>query len=111
MIKAAPEIALIREGARIADLGGAACVEALADGVPEYQVALHATGAMVREIARSHPEAELMDTWTWFQSGINTDGAHNPVTSRLVRNGDILSLNLLPDDRRLLHGARTHAVP
>lgn len=96
MVKSAPEIALIREGARVADLGGAACVEALADGVPEYEVALHATGAMVREIARSHPDAELMDTWTWFQSGINTDGAHNPVTSRQVRNGDVLSLNCFP---------------
>ena len=37
-----------------------------------------------------------MDTWVWFQSGINTDGAHNPVTSRRVRAGDILSLNCFP---------------
>jgi creatinase len=37
-----------------------------------------------------------MDTWTWFQSGINTDGAHNPVTSRKIRQGDILSLNCFP---------------
>lgn len=96
MVKSPAEIALIREGARIADIGGGACVEALADGVPEYEVALHSTGAMVREIARSFPDAELMDTWTWFQSGINTDGAHNPVTSRRVRNGDILSLNCFP---------------
>ena len=96
MIKSAHEIALIREGARIADIGGAACVEALSDGVSEHEVALHATGAMVREIARSFPDAELMDTWTWFQSGINTDGAHNPVTSRRLRKGDILSLNCFP---------------
>ena len=96
MVKSPAEIALIRAGARVADLGGAACVEALADGVPEYEVALHATGAMVREIARSFPGAELMDTWTWFQSGLNTDGAHNPVTSRRVRKGDILSLNCFP---------------
>lgn len=96
MVKSAEEIALIRNGARIADLGGAACVEALGDGVPEYEVALHATGAMVREIARTYPHSELMDTWTWFQSGINTDGAHNPVTSREVREGDILSLNCFP---------------
>lgn len=96
MVKSADEIALIRNGARIADVGGAACVEALADGVPEYEVALHATGAMVREIARTYPHSELMDTWTWFQSGINTDGAHNPVTSRKVQQGDILSLNCFP---------------
>jgi len=96
MVKSAEEIALIVEGARIADLGGAACVEAAAVGVPEHEVALHATGAMVREIARSFPHAELMDTWTWFQSGINTDGAHNPVTTRRIERGDILSLNCFP---------------
>ena len=32
----------------------------------------------------------------WFQSGINTDGAHNPVTARALRPGDILSLNTFP---------------
>jgi creatinase len=37
---------------------------------------------MIREIAKSFPFVELMDTWTWFQSGINTDGAHNPVTNK-----------------------------
>jgi creatinase len=96
MAKSPAEISLIREGARIADLGGAACVEALAEGVAEYEVALHATAAMVREIARTFPHAELMDSWTWFQSGMNTDGAHNPVTSRQVQKGDILSLNCFP---------------
>ena len=96
MIKSPEEIALITEGARIADLGGAACVEAIAVGVPEHEVALHATGAMVRAIAQRFPDAELMDTWTWFQSGINTDGAHNPVTSRRIERGDILSINCFP---------------
>lgn len=96
MIKSDEEIALIRHGARIADIGGAACRDAIAVGVPEYEVALASTQAMVREIARSFPHAELMDTWTWFQSGINTDGAHNPVTSRRIKRGDILSLNCFP---------------
>ena len=96
MIKSKEEIALITEGARIADIGGYACREAIAEGVPEHEVALHSTQAMVREIARTFPHAELMDTWTWFQSGINTDGAHNPVTSRRLQRGDILSLNCFP---------------
>ncbi|MFQ5755698.1 MAG: M24 family metallopeptidase [Acidiferrobacterales bacterium] len=96
MIKSNEEIALIREGARIADIGGVACVEAVGEGVPEHEIALHATGAMVREIARTYPDGVLMDTWTWFQSGINTDGAHNPVTPRQIRRGDILSLNCFP---------------
>ncbi|HEX3064684.1 MAG TPA: M24 family metallopeptidase [Dongiaceae bacterium] len=95
-IKSAEEIALIRNGARIADLGGAACVGAIKAGAGEHEVALASTGAMVREIARTYPHAELLDTWTWFQSGINTDGAHNPVTSRKLLPGDILSLNCFP---------------
>lgn len=96
MVKSAAEITVIRNGARIADIGGAACREAIGEGVPEYEVALASTQAMVREIAATYPDAELMDTWTWFQSGINTDGAHNPVTSRKIERGDILSLNCFP---------------
>jgi creatinase len=96
MIKSDEEIAHITQMTRIADLGGAACVEAIAVGVPEHEVALHATGAMVREIAKTWPHGELLDTWTWFQSGLNTDGAHNPVTSRKIERGDILSLNCFP---------------
>ncbi len=96
MVKSAEEIALIKAGARVADVGGAACVEAIAVGVPEYAVALHSNQAMVEEIAKSLPHVELMDTWTWFQSGINTDGAHNPVTTRKIERGDILSINCFP---------------
>ncbi len=96
MIKSKEEIAHITKMAAIADLGGAACVEAAGVGVPEYEVALHSTQTMVREIARQWPDGELLDTWTWFQSGMNTDGAHNPVTSRKIERGDILSLNCFP---------------
>lgn len=96
MIKSAEEIAHITEMTRIADIGGAACVDATGVGVTEREVALHSTATMVREIARSWPEGELLDTWTWFQSGLNTDGAHNPVTSRTIERGDILSLNCFP---------------
>lgn len=96
MIKSAEEIAHITHMTRIADLGGAACVDAIAVGVSEREVALHSTATMVREIAKTWPDAELLDTWTWFQSGLNTDGAHNPVTSRLIESGDILSLNCFP---------------
>lgn len=95
-IKSSEEIALIREGARTADLGGAAVVAAIHEGVPEYEVALAGTQAMVRHIGKTFPHAELMDSWVWFQSGINTDGAHNPVTARQVEKGDILSLNCFP---------------
>ena len=96
MIKSAEEIAHIEKMTRIADIGGAACVEAIEVGAPEHEVALHSTATMVREIAKVWPHGELLDTWTWFQSGLNTDGAHNPVTSRKIERGDILSLNCFP---------------
>ena len=95
-IKSAEEHDLIRQGARVCDIGGAACVQAIGAGVPEHEVALAATRSMVREIAGSFPFVELMDTWTWFQSGINTDGAHNPVTNKAIESGDILSMNTFP---------------
>lgn len=95
-IKSAEEHAHIRECARICNVGARAVIAAVAEGVPEYEVALASTNAMVREIGSSFPFVELMDTWTWFQSGIETDGAHNPVTNRRVRKGDILSLNCFP---------------
>jgi creatinase len=96
MIKSAEEITHIEKMTRIADIGGGAVVEAIEVGAPEHEVALHSTATMVREIARIWPHGELLDTWTWFQSGINTDGAHNPVTSRKIEAGDILSLNCFP---------------
>ena len=96
MVKSDEEIALTTKMAAIADLGGAAAVEAIAPGVGEHEIALHSTETMVREIAATWPHAELMNTWTWMQSGINTDGAHNPVTSRRLQRGDILSLNCFP---------------
>ena len=96
MIKSKEEIAHITTMAGIADIGGAACVEATSVGTGEHEVALHSTQAMVRAIANKFPHAELLDTWTWFQSGLNTDGAHNPVTSRRIEQGDILSLNCFP---------------
>jgi creatinase len=96
MIKSTEEIAHINKMTCIADIGGAACCEATQVGVGEHEVALHSTATMIREIAKVWPDGELMDTWTWFQSGINTDGAHNPVTSRKLERGDILSLNCFP---------------
>ncbi|MEH6471676.1 MAG: M24 family metallopeptidase [Halopseudomonas sp.] len=95
-IKSDEEIKLIKEGARTADIGGFACAAAIKAGVPEHEIAIATTNAMIREIASNHPYVELMDTWTWFQSGINTDGAHNPVTNKKVASGDILSLNTFP---------------
>ena len=96
MHKSEAEIALIRHGAQVADVGGYAIREAIRPGVREIDVAMAGRDAMELEIAKRFPEAEYRDTWVWFQSGINTDGAHNPVTGRMLERGDILSLNTFP---------------
>ncbi|WP_372698404.1 MULTISPECIES: aminopeptidase P family protein [unclassified Arthrobacter] len=96
MIKSAEEIEVIKHGARIGDLGGEAIKAAIREGISEYEVALIGTEAMVHEIARTFPHREVRDTWVWFQSGINTDGAHNWATTRKLQRGDILSLNCFP---------------
>ncbi|BBU59020.1 creatinase [Mameliella alba] len=96
MHKSPAEIALIRHGAQVADVGGYAIRDAIREGTREIDVAMAGRDAMELEIARRFPEAEYRDTWVWFQSGINTDGAHNPVTGRVLERGDILSLNTFP---------------
>ncbi|UWQ25222.1 aminopeptidase P family protein [Leisingera aquaemixtae] len=96
MRKSAAEIEMIRAGAAVADVGGFAIRDAVKEGVREIDVAMAGRDAMELEIAKRFPDAEYRDTWVWFQSGINTDGAHNPVTGRRLQRGDILSLNTFP---------------
>jgi len=96
MHKSDAEIDLIRACAQVADVGGYAVRDAVKAGTREIDVAMAGRDAMEREIANRFPDAEYRDTWVWFQSGINTDGAHNPVTSRTLQSGDILSLNTFP---------------
>ena len=96
MIKSNAEIELIKAGAAVADVGGYAIREAVREGVREIDVTMAGRDAMELEIDKRFPDAEYRDTWVWFQSGINTDGAHNPVTGRKLKRGDILSLNCFP---------------
>ena len=96
MAKSEAEITLIRQCAQVADVGGYAIKDAVKCGAREIDIAMAGRDAMELEIARRFPDTEYRDTWVWFQSGINTDGAHNPVTSRQLKQGDILSLNTFP---------------
>ncbi|MEM7242598.1 MAG: aminopeptidase P family protein [Pseudomonadota bacterium] len=96
MHKSPAEIDLIKHGAQVADIGGYAVRDAIKVGVSELEVSIAGRDAMELEIQKRFPDAEYRDTWIWFQSGINTDGAHNPVTGRKLQRGDILSLNTFP---------------
>ena len=96
MIKSKEEIEIIKNGARIADIGGEEIVKNIKEGATELDIAIAGRDKMELEIAKTYPDAEYMDTWVWFQSGINTDGAHNPKTLRKLVPGDIMSLNAFP---------------
>ena len=56
MIKSGEEIAHIKQGAAVCDLGCEAGVDVIKEGVPEYEVALASTQSMVRDIARRCPD-------------------------------------------------------
>lgn len=68
MVKSKEEIALTKEGARIAQIGGAVFMDACDVGVSEYEVALRSTQAMVGEIAKAFPNVELMNSKVCFSS-------------------------------------------
>ena len=80
----------------VEEILGEAIVKEIKAGVSEIEIAMIGRDAMEKAIAKYHPDSELRDTWVWFQSGINTDGAHNPLTTRKLKTGDILSLNTFP---------------
>ena len=62
MIKSEEEIELTAKSAAIAEVGAAAAKRVMKEGIAEYEVAMASTKAMVNEIAKIHPNAELMDS-------------------------------------------------
>ncbi len=61
----------------------------------EHECALVGTNKLTKLIAEAYPSCEVRDIWVWFQSGINTDGAHNAVTTKSLQDQDILSFNMM----------------
>ena len=98
MIKSDEEIAVTKISAAAADIGGEACRAALVEGVEEWEVGRAVVSAMTEYMATNIDDrAEIQDSWAWIQSGINTDGCHNPMTRRKIGKGDIVMLNCFPE--------------
>ena len=111
MIKSEEEMAVTRIGAAAADVGGEACKAALRPGVEEWEVGLEVVEAMTRYMAANiDDKAEIMDAWAWIQSGINSDGCHNPMTRRKVVEGDIIMLNSFPKSIQGYCNPREHCI-
>ena len=99
MIKSEEEIAVTRISAAAADIGGEACRAALKEGVMEWEVGREVVTAMTDYMAANMDDkAEIQDSWAWIQSGVNTDGCHNPMTRRKIEKGDIVMLNCFPEN-------------
>ena len=62
LIKSDEELDLLRQGARIADLGGEAAKKVIREGVREYEAPLVATEVMIKEIAKTYPRHEQRDS-------------------------------------------------
>ena len=60
-IKSPEELEILRQGSRIAELGAYAAINAIHEGVPEYEVVLTSTNTMVREVAAAFPNLDIRD--------------------------------------------------
>ena len=60
-IKSKEEIEIIKNGARIADLGGFEIMNNIKEGATELEIAISGRDRMEREIAKTYPDAEYMD--------------------------------------------------
>jgi len=96
IIKSDREIEIIKRACEIANIGCDHLTKYLKVGMKECDIAQKGVKKMNHLISESYPNIEIRDTWVWLQSGINTDGAHNAVTSKKVENGDIISINCFP---------------
>src|SRR5699024_10571992 len=96
LLKSDEEVHLIRQGARLADIGVRAIKNGIRESITEYERTFIGTDAIVPEIAKVHPSKELRETFCLVQSDINTDGAHNWPTTRQLQKGDHLSINCFP---------------
>jgi Xaa-Pro aminopeptidase len=114
LIKGDEELALLRLGGEIAKIGAHAFLEALSPGVPELVVAAHAVAEMDRALATRQPAAAT-STYAYCQFGEHSLSPHHHPTGRVLRDGDIVALNVFPViwgycmelERTYIHGEPT----
>jgi Xaa-Pro dipeptidase len=90
MLKDAQEVALLREAARVADVGMDAAVRAAREGTVETLVAGEAEYAMRKE------GAEGWATPVYVASGWRSAMAHGPASSKVIDEGDVVQVHLAP---------------
>lgn len=95
LIKGDEEIELLRLGGDIAKIGADAFIEALGPGVTELAVAGAALAAMNTAMGALIGNAST-STYVYCQFGDHSLSPHRHPTSRRLRRGDIVALNVFP---------------
>jgi creatinase len=95
LVKSEEELALIRQGVEICEVGGYAALEALRPGITETEAARAANSAIESELRKRFPDIEVDNlNMCWFQSGpYRSRVGHIMNSHRVVRKGEMLSLN------------------
>ena len=95
LTKGDEELALLRLGGEIGKIGANAFLEALGPGVPELSVAAHAVAEMDHALGALHPEVAT-STYAYCQFGEHSLSPHRHPSSRRLRRGDVVALNVFP---------------
>ncbi len=95
LIKSEEEIALIRQGVKICEVGGYAALEAMKPGVTEVEMARAANSAIENELRRRFPDIEVDNVNTcWVQTGpYRSRVGHIMNAHRVVQKGEMISVN------------------
>jgi Xaa-Pro aminopeptidase len=95
LIKSDEEIALLQLGGEIGKIGANAFLEALTPGTTELAIAGQSVAEMNRALGALHPDAAT-SSYAYCQLGEHTLSPHRHPSSRRLRPGDIVALNVFP---------------
>lgn len=95
LIKSDEELHLLEVGATLAKIGADAFLNALHDGVTELAVAAHALAEVDKAMGALSGNG-LSSSYVYAQFGDNTMIPHLHPTSRRLKRGDLVSLNIFP---------------
>lgn len=95
IVKSHEELALLELGGSVGKIGADAFLEALQENATELAVAAHSVNAMNRALGALSENAAT-STYAYAQFGEHTLTPHLHPTSRRLRKGDVVGLNVFP---------------
>lgn len=95
LVKSPEEIAILELGGQLAKIGADAFLNALHESVSELAVAAHAIAEINKAMGALSPDG-LTSTYAYAQFGDHTLTPHLHPTSRRLRRGDLVALNVFP---------------